>query len=106
MHRRFATILVCALLAVGEASAAEYVVTQKNMTFSVTALTIKVGDSVSFRNADTMVHNVFSTSEAKPFDLGPEDPGKVQKVVFDHVGTVDVECAIHELMHLKIIVNP
>lgn len=47
------------------AAASDVIVTQKKMQFllsdkKVETLTIKVGDTISFVNEDTMVHNVFS----------------------------------------------
>ncbi len=86
--------------------AADFEVTQKNQAFSVASLNIKVGDTVSFKNDDKVNHNVYSVSDTKAFDLGSEAPGKAQKIVFDKPGTVEVECAMHDSMHMKIIVAP
>lgn len=83
----------------------EIVVTQKGKQFSPTELTVKVGDSVSFRNDDPFFHNVFSFSETRVFDLGSYPQGESRKVVFDKPGEVEVECAIHENMKLKITVE-
>jgi plastocyanin len=101
------------LLAVLIASAAllahakEIEVSQKGKTFMVqknaaSALRVNVGDTVSFRNDDPFFHNVFSASKVKEFDLGSYPQGQARKVVFDHEGGVDVECAIHPDMKLHI----
>src|SRR6185436_6343057 len=43
---------------------------QKNKTFVPRVLAVPVGSTVSFPNADSIFHNVFSLSRPKPFDLG------------------------------------
>ncbi len=86
--------------------AAEVVAAQKDKAFAPTTLTIKVGDTVEFRNDDPFFHNVFSLSEVKSFDLGSYPKGQSRKVTFDKPGVVEVECAIHSQMHLKITVTP
>jgi plastocyanin len=88
----------------GQACANDFEVTQKNMTFSPAELNIKVGDTVTFKNEDTTNHNIFSLSDAKSFDLGAYSAGQSKKVTFDKAGSVDVECAMHDTMHMKITV--
>lgn len=85
--------------------AADYLVSQKDKNFSPKTLRIKVGDSVDFRNDDLVSHNVFSLSDAKSFDLGAYPKGESRKVTFDKAGTVDVECAVHPAMRMKIEVT-
>jgi plastocyanin len=87
------------------ALAEEFVVSQKNKEFSKGELSVKVGDSVSFKNEDDFHHNVFSLSDAALFDLGSYDKGEAKSVTFDTAGTVDVECAIHPSMKMKITVE-
>ncbi len=88
------------------ANAAEIVVSQKNKTFLPGTLKIKVGDTVEFRNDDTIFHNVFSLSDIKSFDLGSYPQGQSRKVIFDKPGIVEVECSIHPKMLMKIEVAP
>jgi plastocyanin len=107
MQRSFAfAAAVLGASSIGSACAADFDVSQKNQAFSVPTLTIKAGDSVTFKNDDKVNHNVYSVSDPKAFDLGSEAPGKTQKVVFDKPGTVEVECAMHDNMHMKIVVTP
>lgn len=87
------------------AMAEEHVVTQKNKAFSVSEITIKTGDSISFRNEDSIHHNVFSLSDAALFDLGSYDKGKAKSHTFDTPGEVHVECAIHPDMKMKVVVE-
>jgi plastocyanin len=84
-------------------------VVQKGAVFSPHVLPIVVGTTVEWPNNDDIYHNVFSMSDAKPFDLGlykHGEPGK--RVTFDKPGRVDVFCSIHANMHCIILVleNP
>lgn len=89
----------------GLATAAEHKVLQKDKAFSATDLVIKVGDSVKFENADPFFHNVFSLSDAQMFDLGSFGTGESRNVTFETEGTVEVECAIHPEMKMRIQVK-
>jgi plastocyanin len=87
------------------AFAGEQVVDQKDKQFSKKSLRIKVGDVVEFRNSDPFAHNIFSLSDAKPFDLGSYPQGQSKKVTFDKPGKVEVECSIHPSMQMDIEVE-
>ncbi|SHG70232.1 Plastocyanin [Hydrocarboniphaga daqingensis] len=99
------TLMVLVMASTGDADAEDHVVTQSNMSFSATDLTVKVGDTVSFSNRDSMAHNVYSLSDAKTFDLGSSAPNTSKKVTLDQPGVVDVECALHPSMRMKIKVT-
>lgn len=87
------------------AHAKDFEVAQKDKKFSQKALTLNVGDSVSFKNEDPFVHNIFSLSDTKTFDLGTYPQGQSKKVTFDKPGTVEIECAIHPEMKLAVEVK-
>lgn len=101
-------ILAMALAAWASAAAANDIeISQKAKSFQqnkspVSLLKVAVGDSVSFRNDDPFFHNVFSASDAKSFDLGSYPQGQARKVTFDKPGLVEVECAIHPDMKLRV----
>lgn len=96
-----------ALLApLGALAARDHVVAQKDKAFSIKALTIKAGDKVVFRNDDNFSHNVFSLSDAQPFDLGTYGNGQAKTVTYAKPGKYEVECAIHPDMHLLVTVTP
>lgn len=98
--------MALALLGLSCASlAADHVVEQRNLDFSVKKLAIKVGDSVTFKNEDNVVHNVYSLSDANTFDLGGSPKGKSKSVNFDKAGTIEVECAVHPQMKMIIDVK-
>lgn len=100
-------ILALITLAVFSTAAfsAEFVVEQKDKKFEPKTLSIKVGDTVEFRNMDPFNHNVFSLSDGKTFDLGSYPKGNSKKVTFDKAGIIEVECAIHPEMTLNINVK-
>lgn len=85
--------------------AADYQVEQKGMAFSTQELKIKAGDTVVFKNADNVNHNLFSVSDAKSFDLGSFAQNQSRSVIFDKPGIVEVECAIHPDMKMNIKVS-
>lgn len=84
----------------------ETVVAQKNKAFSLSQVTIHVGDKISFRNDDAFVHNIFSLTDAMPFDLGAYAQGQAKSVAFTKPGKFEIECAIHPEMKLVVTVTP
>lgn len=91
-------------VAASAAAAADHIVVQKNRAFDKTALTIKAGDKIVFRNDDPFVHNVFSLTEPGSFDLGTYPQGQAKAQVFPREGKFEVECAIHPEMKLIVTV--
>lgn len=105
MKKRF-MITTFTLIAIGNIALAEnYVVEQVDKQFSMDKISVKVGDSIDFLNADPFFHNVFSLSDAQMFDLGSYPKGESKQVVFDTVGEVEVECAIHPDMLMTVTVT-
>ena len=90
--------------------ARDITVYQQNRSFVVEnniveEMVIKVGDVLQFKNNDKVVHNVFSLSKIKPFDLGSIVSGKIKSVQFDKEGFIEIECAIHPLMYMVVSVG-
>jgi plastocyanin len=83
-------------------------VSQKKAQFSPHVLPVVVGTTVEWPNDDDIYHNVFSYSEAQPFDLGLYKAPEVGKVKFEKAGKVDVFCSIHADMSCVVLVleNP
>lgn len=81
------------------------VMDQRDMKFIPRVLPVAIGTSVDFPNNDKTFHNVFSTSEAKKFDLGLYPPGKSRSVVFDKSGVVKILCNVHPNMEAFIVVK-
>jgi plastocyanin len=91
----------CAAPALG----ADHVVSQSGKAFSSSALKAKVGDTISFRNDDPFVHNIFSLSDVQSFDLGTFAKGERRQVKLDKAGKIEVECAVHPEMKLVVEVG-
>jgi plastocyanin len=77
---------------------------QRNRAFAPHVLVLPVGSVVTFPNFDPVFHNVFSSSDTKPFDLGLYKSGEAREVVFDHEGTVRLACNLHANMSAYIVV--
>jgi plastocyanin len=84
------------------ALAGDTIVGQAKKAFTVGVLKAKVGDTVTFRNDDEFAHNVFSLSDAQSFDLGSYKKGEMRSLKLAAAGTIEVECAIHPEMKMKI----
>ena len=78
---------------------------QRDLKFSPYVLPVLVGATVSFPNEDRAIHNVYSTSTAKRFDLGIYKPGTSKDVTFDKPGIVRVACNVHPTMEAFIVVE-
>lgn len=100
--------LALAFLAVALAPAAhaeEHLVSQKGAQFAPLELRVHAGDRVVFRNDDDITHNVFSKSEGSAFNVKLQEPGSDSPVMLERPGVVDVRCAIHPKMKLRIVVE-
>ena len=74
------------------------VMDQRNLAFVPGVLVIGVGARVQFPNNDSVSHQVYSFSAAKPFQL-PLYKGEFHApVVFDRPGLVVLGCNIHDSM--------
>jgi len=83
-------------------------VNQQGAMFTPHVLPVVAGTTVEWPNNDNIYHNVFSMSEAKPFDLGLYKNPEVKRITFDKAGRVDVFCSIHANMSCVVVVleNP
>ncbi len=88
----------------------EYIVEQNNKAFhfkgnKVSSIVIQTGDSIKFKNVDSVFHNIFSLSKVMTFDSGAVGKGKSKTIKFKKRGTVEVECAIHPRMIIEVEVE-
>ena len=74
-----------------------------DFAFSPPILTIAAGDTVTWTNADPVVHTSTSTSGA--FDSGDLDQGESYSVTFTTPGTYDYLCTPHPTMTGRIVVQ-
>jgi hypothetical protein len=67
-----------------------------------------VGSTVTFPNFDPVYHNVFSTSDQQPFDLGIYKAPEARDVTFDKEGIVTLGCNLHANMtaHIAVVSAP
>lgn len=85
--------------------AANHEISQQDRHFSQTEITIKTGDTISFKNDDEVTHNVFSTTPGMEFDLHRQAPGASSTIPFDKAGDAEVDCSIHPRMKLLVHVK-
>jgi len=84
------------------------IVSQQTRQFSPRVLPIARNTTVDFPNDDSILHNVFSLSKTRRFDLDVYQPGKSKSVKFSKPGLVRLYCNIHPEMNCSILVlnNP
>ena len=98
--------LLLAVVAIATpALAGDLTIIQKDQTFSVSSLTLQTGDVLTFKNMDSIVHNiaVHAAGDDDITDLGNQKPGEQVVHTFDKAGFYRVVCNIHPRM--KMIVN-
>ena len=86
------------------ASSAAAVMDQRDSAFVPGVLVVQAGTTVSFPNSDTVRHQVYSFSPAKPFELPLYEGTPLAPVLFDRPGVVVVGCNIHDWMIGYIVV--
>lgn len=74
--------------------------------FTPETVTVHPGDTVEWRNDDTVDHTATTTSAGKPaFDSGNLKHGQVFRYVAKAKGTYDYICTIHPYMKGKVVVR-
>lgn len=103
MLSALAALPVSALLLIGAAPDPGPAVHIANFAFQPLALTVHVGDSVTFVNDDEEPHTVTATD--KSFDSAGLDTHGTWKHVFTKAGTFTYFCELHPYMKAKIVVT-
>ncbi len=92
-----------------EAAGAEETVRLAQFAFDPEELTIAVGTTVNFVNADSAAHTVTEgtdgTAVADPIIDEELEQGGSTSYTFDEAGTYDITCKIHPSMQLTITVE-
>lgn len=101
---------LCALAVLGiafPALASDLSVVQQNQAFSVSTLTVHVGDKLTFNNQDDVTHNITvkGGADGDVDDLGLQKPGKAVNYTFDAKGAYRVICSIHPKMKMTVNVQ-
>ena len=97
-----AAAALSAVVCIPGARAADTQIIQKDKAFSEQSLRIRVGDTVTFVNADTVTHNVYSVTKGCEFELQTQTPGNSTAVPFHRACQAQVQCAIHPKMKLMV----
>ncbi len=79
------------------------IVDTKDFAFAPDPVTIKAGDTVLFKNSDSVAHTV--AADDKSYDSGDMPTGSTFAHTFEKPGTYEYYCAYHRYMHAKIIVK-
>ena len=83
-----------------------YRIVQHHKKFEPRVLVVPTGSIVEFPNHDPWLHNVFSVSRSKRFDLGLYVAGVRKAVTFDRPGVSYLFCSIHpEMMAIVLAVD-
>ena len=83
--------------------AADEVVVISGFKFGSPTVTVKVGDSVTWRNNDSTAHT--ATADDGGFDTGTIAAGDTAVVTFDTAGTYAYHCKIHAQMTATVVVE-
>jgi plastocyanin len=100
-----AVVLVDGPAEAAAAGAPHAVVDQRGEKFVPHVVAVPVGTTVDFPNHDPVLHNVFSASPAKKFDVGMYGQGETKSVTFDAPGVVRVGCNVHPKMEAFVVVH-
>jgi len=94
--------IILSLVVASSLFSADHVIDQKGKIFVPHAITVAVGDTITFKNSDPFAHNAYTDDEANEFDIGMQAPGKPATAKVLAAGTFSVECAIHPNMLLEV----
>jgi len=83
-------------------------IAQHNKQFEPYVSVIRVGTIVDFPNRDNILHNVYSFSKVKPFQLPLYKDKPPEPVLFDKPGAVVLGCNIHDWMvaYVYVVASP
>lgn len=102
---RFNSFVFCFLfLIANNVFAEEHLISQSELKFNPPIKVIKPGDTLTFKNADTVVHNIISQTSDFQFDLGKFKPGMMRSLQFKSKGVVDIECTVHPDMKMTLFI--
>ena len=105
MIRQYALSIAAVFALASLAFAAEHMIGQKGRLFRPGAIKVKTGDTVVFKNDDTVTHHIYSSTKGHEFDLETTRPGQDVRRTFSAAGRVDVRCGLHPGMRLVVTVE-
>ena len=98
-----AAVLAATLASAPGVRAADHAVQIQGFAFGPGTLTVAVGDTVTWTNADSAPHTV--SAESGAFDSGNLDEGQAFSFTFDTPGTYTYRCDYHSEMTGTIVVQ-
>ena len=96
------SLLLFLLLPVPALAAGEHVVSQKGRAFRPSEMTINRGESLTFTNEDSFIHQIYVDGL---FDSEEMAPGENLTETFPRAGTFQVRCHIHPTMRMTVHVK-
>ena len=105
MFLPYVLVVILMLTGGGLAYSAQHVVGQKGRLFSPGTMRVEAGDTVVFKNDDTVTHHIYSSTKGRDFDLETMGPGEEGRRTFAQTGRVDVRCGLHPGMRLVVTVE-
>ena len=103
--RRHVLVVLTLVCMVSVAYAAQHVIGQKGRLFRPGVMNVKAGDTVTFKNDDTVTHHIYSSTKGHEFDLETTRPGQDARRTFAAAGRVDIRCGLHPGMRLVVTVE-
>jgi len=100
------TVLVYLVGFAEPAPSTPVVVKQVNKRFIPDLIVATAGGTVSFPNGDPFLHNVFSPTSERVFDMGSYPQGETRTRTFPKPGVIDIFCNIHPEMSATLVVLP
>jgi plastocyanin len=105
--KRGPALAIALLLFIGSARAEEdsHTIVQQGRAFHPAEVSIDRGDTLTFRNQDDFLHQIYVKSGPMAFDSDEQPPGENVTVTFSTAGTFEVRCHIHPKMRLIVRVK-
>lgn len=82
------------------------IIDQRQLRFVPNVRAVSIGGTVSFKNSDPLLHNIFSPHPEEPFDLGTYPEGESREHRFERPGPHLILCNIHPEMEAYVYVTP
>jgi plastocyanin len=79
-----------------------HTVTQKGRAFRPAEVTIGRGETLTFTNEDSFIHQIYVDGL---FDSDEKSPGEILSETFASAGTFQVRCHIHPTMRMTVRVK-
>ena len=106
MAARFIAAALCTVCLTTAAQAETVVVRQHGRTFEPSAIEIAAGDTVQIVNDDEgLLHHAYLDASEFSFDIGEQESGQANDVLFPVPGVFNVFCGIHPKMSLVVTVR-